>query len=100
MIFENKFRRLTDELSIRDDTWVEFNLHCLGVVCCTAANLFVAWILHERVSTSISNVSGKNSLVLQRWEVLQKDMFDSPETAGGKGGYLGLGGGSCEKTFM
>ena len=32
--------------------------------------------------------------------MLQEDVFDSPETPGGEGGYLGFGsGGGCDKTF-
>lgn len=80
----------TYKLFITYNTGIELDLYSLRVIGRTRTNKLVGWVGYKGVTTCISNRCRENSFILRRWEMLQEDMLDTPETARSKNGKLRL----------
>ena len=83
----------TDELVVLDDARVELNFQSFRMVGRAGADLVVARVLRVLLSTRVPHRGLEDALVLLDGVVLEEDVLDAPEAAGGEGGDFRCGSG-------
>ena len=76
----------TDELVVLDDARVELNSQSLRMVGRAGADLVVARVLRALSSTRVPHRRLEDAPILLDGVVLEEDVLNAPETAGGEGG--------------
>jgi hypothetical protein len=77
--------RLTDELVIFHDSWVELESDRFSMACSATAHITIRHMLIV-VSAYEPDARFENAFILFDWVVLQEDMFSTPEAPRGEGG--------------
>ena len=77
---KRKGKAHTNKLAIAHDRRVKLDLHRLCMVRRAPTHQVVTRVRNEGVPTRVPHRSLQDTLVLGRREVLQKDMFNAPET--------------------
>jgi hypothetical protein len=83
----------TNKLIVCDLVRIKLDPECLGMIGVSGANLTIGRVLDIGVSTSVPDRSLEDALIFLDGPVLQEDVFDAPEAAGGESGDLRSGNG-------